>query len=647
MFSEFSHAVHRRWEEMSKGELFVTKADDLWTEYIASYPAGTNPTFRTRTTYDCQCCKQFVSRIGKVVGIQSGKMVSVWDDLDVPEPFKTVAERLSQIVHSSSIRSVFRTKEKRYGLDHNYDGKTGERYDHFFGEIAKKHYSAEPDTKRGEQDDIYKVMRRGLQELQYSDLETVLDLISSNGLYRGEEHKDAVRGFMQLQHDFAAAGGRDTFIWENLGHRYARFRNTVIGTLLVDLAEGKDLDQSVRSFESKVAPMNYKRPTAIITQKMVENAVETLTTLGLHGAISRRYARLSEVSVNDVLFVDNEAKGQMKDGVSKILESSVKKMAPDVKAATRIDSDTFVRSILPGARTLEILLQNRHTGNFLSLTGSDDPTGLFKWSNPFAWSYDGDVTDSVKQRVKAAGGNINAKLRVSLSWYNFDDLDLHATTPKGDHIYYASKQGVLDVDMNAGHGATRTPVENLAFNTLHDGVYTIYVHQFHHRETIDYGFAIEVESAGVLNQYSYDRAIPNRGTVSCFKLHVKKGELVKIETDLKGGTSSQEKWGVKTETLVPVSAVLNSPNYWNGEGIGARHLIFALRGCRNPGSTRGIYNEFLRSDLDKHRKVFEVLGAKTKCAPSDDQVSGVGFTSARGDSVTVVVDGRRSYNVEF
>ena len=135
--------------------------------------------------------------------------------------------------------------------------------------------------------------------------------------------------------------------------------------------------------------------------------------------------------------------------------------------------------------------------------------------------------------------------------------------------------------------------------------------------------------------------------VPCFKLHVKNGNLVKIDTDLVGGTSSQDKWGIKTETLVTVVAVMNSPNHWSGEKIGAKHLILCLKDCRNPLPTRGIYNEFLRSDLEKHRKVFEILGAKTQCAPSEDQVSGLGFTAARGDSVTVVVDGRRSYTLTF
>jgi hypothetical protein len=379
---------------------------------------------------------------------------------------------------------------------------------------------------------------------------------------------------------------------------------------------------------------------------MVEQAVETLNELGLGGAIYRRYARLSDVSVNDVLFVDNESKSKMKDGVTSLLESSVAKSPPDIKKATAISADDFMKDVLPKVKSVQVFVENRHAGNFVSLTGSDGPERLFKWNNNFAWSYDGEVTDSVKQRVKAAGGNIHADLRVSLSWFNLDDLDLHAYGPCG-HVYFRDKKGILDVDMNAGSGTTRTPVENLAFVKPKDGKYSISVNQWHRRETTDFGFAIEIECSGVLNQYSYPSAMRDSETVPCFEFAMRRGVVSDFKTTLVGGTSSQEKWGVKTETLVPVSLISYSPNHWGDQKAGAKHLIFALRGCKNPDHTRGIYNEFLRSDLEKHRKVFEVLGSKTKCKPTDDQVSGVGFTAARGDTVTVVVDGRRSYVLSF
>lgn len=646
-FVTFSKAVHARFSEMSQGELFVVEADDLFERYLAAFPEGTNPIFRTRPVYDCQCCKQFIRRLGIVVSVKNGQVTTVWGGLDLPSPFMEVADKLDAHVRSLPIKTVFRCKERSYGVDHNYDNKTNERYDHFHGEVADRHFSRDADTKRGEQESIYQVLQRGLSEIREDDLTTVIDLIDSNGLYRGEEHKPAVVGFKKLLKDYKESANPNLFLWGNLENRNARFRNTVIGTLLTDLAEGKDIDQAVRSFEQKVAPTNYKRTTSIITQKMVEQAVETLNGLGLGGAIYRRYARLSDVSVSDVLFVDNSAKAKMKDGVAALLESNIKRSIPDMKNATPIAADAFVSDILPGAKTVELFLENRHAGNFVSLTGSDGPERLFKWNNNFAWSYDGDVTDSVKQRVKAAGGNINALLRVSLSWFNFDDLDLHAITPRRDHIYFVNKAGVLDVDMNAGGGQTRNPVENLAFQNLHDGVYEIWVNQFRRRETIDFGFAVEVEIAGVVSQYSYAKAMRDQENVPCFKLVLKGGVLTEIQTSLTKGNSSQEKWGVQTETLVPVATILNSPNHWGDQKVGAKHLIFALEGCKNPDPARGVYNEFLRSDLDKHRKVFEVLGAKTKCQPSDDQISGVGFTAARGDTVSVVVDGRRGYTLSF
>lgn len=648
MFEKFSKAVHAQYVEMSKHELYVVDAPNLFEGYLHAWPEGTNPMFRKRTEHDCSCCKQFIRTLGRVVGIMDGKIVTVWDDHDVPEPYRTVTGKMGVLVRNAPIQAVFRSKERKYGVEHNYDKVTNERWNHFHGEVADRHFGKDADTKRGEQEAIRFVLKRGLTEIRTADVEAVLELIDANGLYKGADFRAAIVGFQGLMKKFRQIGtdlDRGIFVWSNLDNPHAKFRNTVIGNLFVELAGGTDLETAVKKYESQVAPANYKRPTAVITQAMVEKAVQTMTDLGLGGAIYRRFANIKDVSVNDVLFVDNETRGQMKDGMAALLESSVKKATVDPKKATPIPADEFVKNVLPGAKTLELFLENRHTANFFSLTGGDGGSRLFKWNNDFAWSYDGDVTDSVKQRVKAAGGNINAKLRVSLSWFNLDDLDLHAVEPSGNHVYYGNKSDILDVDMNAGSGRTRNAVENLAFNDLRAGKYRIYVNQYAKRETIDVGFAIEIEHAGVIQQYSYPKAVA--GSVECFTLTVEGGRLVKVDTELKGGNSSQEKWGVKTEGLVPVTAVLNSPNHWGDQKVGAKHLFFSLKDCHNPEPTRGIYNEFLRGDLEQHRKVFEVLGSKTKCKPTPDQVSGVGFTNGRNDSVTVVVDGRRSYTLGF
>jgi hypothetical protein len=673
-FTLFQKAVHTKFVEMSKGELFVSEVGDaLFDTYLHAFPKQDNPIVKDRTLYDCQTCKQFVRRLGKLVGINDNKVVTVWGDLNLPQPFKMVADALDTVVRQSSIKTVFRTKERQFGLQYNYDAKTNERHDHFYGTVADRHFSHDPDTKRGEQEAIFQVMKRGLTEIRMDDLTTVLDLIDSNGLYRGEEHKPAVDGFMGLLTDFILAGRSDLFIWENLGNRNARFRNTVIGTLLTDLAEGKDIDQAVKAFESKVAPMNYKRTTAVITQKMVEAAVQTITDLGLHGALARRYARLSDVSVNDVLFVDNSTRGKMKDGISSLLEGSIKRPAPDLKHAVQIPADEFVQTVLPGAKTLEAFVENRHQGNFVSLTGADGPERLFKWNNNFAWSYAGDLADSdLRRRVQEMGGRVDGVLRFSHQW-NYDKrnaslMDLHVFLPgsskheDGCHDQYPTGRrvgwnrrqdsqsgGIQDVDYVNPAPEGYVPVENTTFPTMEklpEGEYVFKIHNWSLRQPMHGGFRAEIECGGQVYQYEVIRPLKHKEWITVATATLK-GEMFTVNHHVPPTTVSRELWGVKTETLVPVASVMYSPNFWADNKVGAKHLIFALKGCNNPASTRGVYNEFLRTDLEAHRKVFEILGAKTKCPPSDEQVSGVGFTAARGDSVTVVVDGKRAYVLKF
>ena len=70
-----------------------------------------------------------------------------------------------------------------------------------------------------------------------------------------------------------------------------------------------------------------------------------------------------------------------------------------------------------------------------------------------------------------------------------------------------------------------------------------------------------------------------------------------------------------------------------------------LDGCRNPEVARGFYNEFLSSDLDKHRKVLEMVGAKMRTDEQEHQLSGLGFSSTKKDSVLVRVGSKNTSRV--
>lgn len=666
-FPVFAAAVKKRFDLMSTGEILTVESPDIFDVYLAAFPEGTNPIFRVRTEHDCSTDKHFIRNLGCTAQIMGGAVHTVWDVATaLPYPYDVVAQAMSEHVRALAIKSVFRTKEPSYGREKSIallDGRT-HTFHHFHGKVASRHLSSTPDKARGDINTTVQVFRRGLEELSASALLSVLDLIDSNSLYRGAEFRKAVAEFSLLKEEYAALNSEEAqalFAWTHFDSPAARFRNSAIGTLVTDLSEGVALDDAVRMFESKVAPQNYKRTTALITPRMIENAVATLRDLGLESAIERRFARMSDVSVNNVLFVDNSVRSVMKDGLVGLLSEAVKPQPVNLDHAEPIRIAEFMEAVAPKATSIEMLLDNAHLSNFASLTAPvhADAGRLFKWDNGFAWSYDGDVTDSIKQRVKRAGGKIDADLRVSLSWSNTDDLDLHTVDPLGRHVYFGERgvpnrngQAVLDVDMNNGWGnLSSDPVENLVWNgRMIDGIYFVKVEQYKKRENQNVGFTLESEYRGEVIQYRYVQAVV--GAVPSLVITVQNGAVVKIEhtKNLTKGSISSEKWGLKTKTLVPVDTLLASPNHWDGQEIGNKHWFFVLKGCKNPEPTRGVYNEFLRGDLEAHRKVFEVLGTKTKCPVAEDQLSGVGFSSTRADKAVVVVKGaklNKAYAIQF
>lgn len=661
-FSTFSEQLRQRFEALSQHELYTVAitGDEVWAAYLAAFPEGTNPVFRERTEHDCSCCRQFIRNLGNVVAIIDGAVHTLWDEQFVPYPYNIVSQELGELVVNRSIDSLYRTTETKFGQVKSNemlpDGGV-RTWNHFHSPVAKKFQAASPAQVVGDFNTTVEVLKRGLDELQPDAFKTVIELIEGNNLYRGEEFLASVKAFYALGLDYhttAYESERNVFLWSKATHPVARFRNTAIGTLLVDLSAGMELEAAVRSFESKVAPTNYKRTTALITPRMIDDAMKTIDELGIREGLERRFAKLGDVSVNNVLWVDGSVQDKMKDGLAALLKDSVV-LAPAKEVVQPISIADFMDNVVPKATTISALVRNNLQKNLVSLTAPvhADALGLFKWDNNFAWSYNGNITDSIKEKVKAAGGNTEAALRISLGWFNADDLDLHVFTPNGTHIAWNHRHGCLDVDMNGmdRHNA-EDPVENVSFRKPEDGVYKVVVNNYNSRRSDGKGFVIEVESHGQINQYSRQGSPANGQNFEIGAITVKGGVVVDIKFDkaMTGGGFSQEKWGIKTEQYVKVETLMYSPNHWDDKAFGNRHWFFMLEGCLNDEPTRGIYNEFLDSALDKHRKVFEVLGAKTMCPPTAEQLSGLGFSSTKGESLQVqVTEGNRrnTYLINF
>lgn len=684
-FHIFAKLVHDKFVAMSKHELFNVNIDrdELYAAYQDAFPAGTNEIFRTNREHECSTCRSFIKNIGNVVILKDGIMETVWDVKGAPAPYNEVARLMDELICSRPVHELFRADQRMYGAQTSNElmGDTVHVWHHFHGRLADKHFTDSPGAAIGAYAARVQVFERGLKELTNDALLTVRELVQNNALYRGQEHLIALKAFWadKQQYDkLAAPGDKNNFVWANADDHHAIIRNTAIGTLLIDLsgmpaypAKGdepareavppKELVAAVKSYEDKVSGTNYKRPTALVTQAMVDQAMKTINELGIEPSLQRRMAKLSDISVNNVLWVDNTARKQMKGGLAGLLESAVTAPVTAVKgAAEDIGLDKFLRDVLPNITSMGVFVKNSMLGNFVTLTAPvhADTASLFKWNNDFAWSYDGNVADSIKERVKAAGGTVVGDLCCRLAWEYTDDLDLHMKEPGGGHLYFCTRKtangGQLDVDANGGNGMMDHPVENIFYadrRKMKDGVYTLQVNNYNRRST-GVGFEVEIEFDGRGISIVYDKALRSRDTITVARIK-KTGDKFEIIESLpasQGAGKSQTKWGVATETFTKVNTLTMSPNYWDDNAVGNKHFFFMLDGCANPEPTRGIYNEFLSSALDKHRKVFELLGDKTKCQPTDDQLSGVGFSSTKGDTVMVNVTGpkiRKTYNIIF
>ena len=662
-FEQFSVKINERFNYLAtQGRLLhagISK-QQLTEEYLKSFPEGTNPIYLENTVHDCNCCKSFLRQIGNVITVKNGEVLTLWDDFNEYEtPYKEVAEHLRGKVLASGIDRVFKPTEQTYGAQITYTVDPEEKnkpasFDHFFCDIPEAYQVSNHDKINSVSNNFTPVLK-SLEEIRPTAVDMVLDLIASGSLYRGDEHLKSINAFRQAQIVLDEyEGDVDHFAWENIDNFSLSIRNTVIGSLLKDISEGMDLERAVKRFEDKVAPHNYKRPKALITQGMIDKATATIEGLGLEPSLYRRHARPSDVSVNDILYVDRSVKKDMKDGLLAELKPQ-KKPKSSVKEGSEISIDQFMSEVLPDTDKLEVLFENKHTGNLMNIFAAvnDDAPPLFKWNNPFSWAYSGGLADSdIRERVSKAGGSVTGEVRISLGWSNADDLDLHLYGPDG-HIYYSRRSqgtGRLDVDMNFQRHNAIDPVENITYpliSKMKNGVYKIAVKNYTQRTNSGEGFTLEFEVDGEITTFNYMPQLQRGRMLDCFTFVLKNGEveITDVSNDLSSDSISKETWGIQTNEYIPVSMMTLSPNHWSGEQ-GNKHFMFVLKDCINPDQCRGIFNEFLRDDLNEHRKVFEVLGNKSVCEHSEDQLAGLGFSSTKRSSLQVKVDGR-PYTVNF
>lgn len=684
-FVKFRDAFKNHAEAMAntaKTKLFDTmltpeQRDELYTLYLASFPAEHNQMFRSRLKMDCTACRHFIKKFGGAVAIAETEdgyeLETMWHfGFDDPE-YGQVTKALDAYVKSFPVQTRFYTESRKVGTPETIgmspDGKP-EKWEHLYTTVPAEYVwpAAGHGEKRGKAKSDFDVFYRALREITPESTDTLLELIAQNSLYRGAEHKNTLTSFRAYQTKFAELSSEEEEIlaawyWTTVAPMaITHIRNTSIGTLLVNLSEGMDLETAVGKYEQITAPANYKRPKAIFTQKMLDDAKKKLEEAGYMSSLGRRFARLDDVTVNNVLFADRSVRPSMKnagaDDIFAEMAKDTKKSPMKFDRAEEIPAEKFISDVLPTAKTLEVYLENKHRKNLVSLIAPKDPEapGMFKWDNAFSWAYTGNVADSdIRQNVAKAGGDVTGFLRFSIQWNDdktcSDDLDAHCRTPNGE-IYFSNKRigsGMLDVDIICPY--EEVAVENITWPTassIPDGTYTFFVHCYNRRSG-DNRFRAEIELDGTVYEYTSPHIINDNDKMFVAAV-TKKNGVFSITHQLNPTESQRTMWNLQTNQFVPVSLVCHSPNYWDqNSGCGNKHTFFLLKDCRNPDLPNGFFNEYLKNDLLEHKRVFEALGTRMAVEPDNNQLSGIGFSETLRAEVVVRVTGaaERVLKVKF
>jgi len=669
-FKEFKNLFQKNFEQTTKNSTHLFEVeldkDEMWNLYLDSFAPGTNEVYRERRDHDCSCCRHFIKTMGGVVAIHNNQVKTIWDFDTNNSRYQPVIDALNTYIKSKIIAGIHLSKVKKMGTDKNFEDDDGKiiEWHHFFLDLPDKFVNNTGRTLgdiRGSYEATKNVFKRSLDEITRDSIETILELIAQNSLYKGEEWKGVLTQFLKLKKSYdklQTQEQEENYAWEQsvkAGMAIGRIRNHSIGTLLINVSEDMDLDVAVKKYEVIVAPSNYKRPKAIFTKKMLEEAKKTVEELGYLKSLNRRYAKLDNITVNNILFSNRDASRRISG--EDVFEEMIVDVSINPKKFSKIEEvsiEDFVSGVLPTAQEIEVFFENKHSPNLVSLIApenGDSPT-MFKWNNAFSWAYSGNITDSsMKKRVKSAGGNVEGILRFSIQWndagdHDKNDLDAHCIEPGGNEIFFRnlrnlSTSGRLDVDIQRPKPNT-VAVENITWinkDQMESGVYKFFVLQFANRGGRE-GFRAEIEYDGQIFSFDYGEELRQNERVQVAEVTLNE-EGFTIKEKLPSNVSSREAWGLKTNQFIPVSVVMFSPNYWDEQsGIGNRHYLFMLKDCVNTENPNGFYNEFLKEDLLRHKRVFEALGGRMAVKDVNDQLSGVGFSSTRRNELVVKVKGQ-------
>ncbi len=443
----------------------------LWNIYLESFE--THPIWRVNSIHNCDNDRHFFERYANIVAIIDNKVVSLFD-FEADGQYKKSIAALSAKIKTCQIDSIFiesydklnsigdsivrrslTRNQPTYILGNEKSLKQYTPFDALGKEVGKvytfHHFhvflpkqfvdfsSKSSGAILGDLNTTRQLFEKGLN-IPLETLELVRDLIQQGSLLRGDMYLPKVLEFIKIKKQFQQIPieQKSNWLWLNFQSiPYARFANELIGTTCIELAEGKEINEVCKTFNVRVDPTNYNIAKSPVTLAMIKIAEKTITDLGYSESFERRFATISDIDISEIKHtnINNTVEkpvGLFGQAGVKTQEFSRHKRAEFDKVET-VTIDRFMLDILPNTQSLEVFLENKFQPHLVSLFTAKDKTAknLFKWNNPFSWTYNGNLSGKsmIKEEVKLKGGKVDGVLRFSMMWADGNgdnsDLDLH------------------------------------------------------------------------------------------------------------------------------------------------------------------------------------------------------------------------------
>jgi hypothetical protein len=662
VFDAMVARIQARFAAAASLPLFTTDADDLFDVYVSSFPEGAAQQY-----HRCNSCSQFIRRFGTLVTIDAQYNVApvMWHEDDAPDSYKPALAAMARRVRRAKVTGVFLSNEGRWGT-----AVTGD-WHHFNvtppASILHRSRTVTPGQAMAAKREAHGGLRRALGEITLETIEQALNLSTSGALYRGDLVKAPLQWFLDLKRAVTGHAQRDNLTWRAAAlapDDFCHIRGKLAGTLMKDIEQGLPAADIKRNYEKKADPSQYQVAQVAPAAGNIAQAEKLFAELGLAPALERRYARLDEVQTLwrpvELKEVELPATTGSVFGHLQSKELPIPRRTAVLAPQVTLTWAKFRDMVLPETSSIEVLVPadgNRFAA--LVTAAKADAPPLLQWDledarNPMSWYYAGGVDASIRARLQKAGARYEGNdIRFSLVWENHDDLDAHCMTPLGEHIYFRAKQGCrhggwLDVDANAGGGSTRTPVENIRWETgrAPQGLYRFFVNHFSSWERMalpkTYRAELQVGDQVFHRGGTYGRATGNTMGQEISSFNYTPGRPIECPAGWTPAVASANAWGLSPGTFAKVSGISLSPNLWSGEQFSARgrHVFFLLEGCKDAGQGvgRGFYSEMLKSDLKPVRATLDAYTAAASIAGAEEaDACGLGFSDQAPWGVTLRV----------